>query len=142
MKKKLTAKQQRFADEYIKTGNATQAALEAGYSKKTAGVIANENLNKPYIKEYIDKQLNLIHSAKIADAKEIQEFLTSVLRGDETETVATAKGLFSNVELGGKDRLKAAELLGKTKSMFTDRKQIDGDLNISIDSDGEYDAND
>ncbi|WP_317619023.1 terminase small subunit [Bombilactobacillus folatiphilus] len=105
-------------------------------------MIGNENLKKPYIKAYIDKQQDLIHSSKIADAKEIQEFLTSVLRGDETETVATAKGLFSNVELSGKDRLKAAELLGKTKSMFTDRKQIDGDLNISIDSDGEYDAND
>ena len=53
---KMTLKQQRFADEYIITANATQAAIKAGYSKKTAKVIANENLTKPYIKKYIDER--------------------------------------------------------------------------------------
>lgn len=48
--KKLTLKQQRFADEYIISGNATQAAIEAGYSEKTARFIGNENLTKLKIK--------------------------------------------------------------------------------------------
>lgn len=132
-------KQQKFADEYIKTGNASQSAVKAGYSKKTAKFIGAENLKKPYLKEYIDKQLEEIHNSKIADAQEIQEFLTAVMKGEVTETVATSKELYKGVELGGRDRLKAAELLGKTKAMFTDKKQIDGDLNINVDL-GDYDA--
>ena len=54
---KLTIKQQRFADEYIISGNATEAAIKAGYSKKTANVIGVENLIKPNIKTYIDEKL-------------------------------------------------------------------------------------
>ena len=54
---KLTIKQQRFADEYIISGNATEAAIKAGYSKKTANRIATENLSKPVIKSYIDERL-------------------------------------------------------------------------------------
>ena len=54
---KMTSKQQRFCDEYLIDLNATQAAIRAGYSKKTAGVIAAENLKKPYIAEYIEKRM-------------------------------------------------------------------------------------
>src|SRR5690625_1285887 len=55
--KKLTVKQKRFADNYIETGNARQSAISAGYSERTASVIASENLTKPNILAYIDKQL-------------------------------------------------------------------------------------
>lgn len=54
---KLTAKQKRFCDEYLIDLNATQAAIRAGYSKKTARAIANENLTKPAIKEYINQRM-------------------------------------------------------------------------------------
>lgn len=84
---KLTEKQKRFADEYIKSGNLTQSAIEAGYSKKTARVIGQENLLKPAIKSYIDDRMQAIEDSRIMTAKEAIEFLTSVVRGDIKETV-------------------------------------------------------
>lgn len=84
---KLTEKQKRFADEYIKSGNATQAAIKAGYSKKTAQVIGAENLLKPMVKSYIDERMQIIENSRIMTAKEAVEFLTSVVRGDVKETV-------------------------------------------------------
>ncbi|RHW46805.1 terminase small subunit [Bombilactobacillus bombi] len=138
--KKLTVKQQKFADEYIKLGNATKAAIEAGYSKKYTHTNAHKLLQNTAIKEYIDKQLEEIHNSKIADAQEIQEFLTATMRGKTKETVVTQKGDIYEVPVNPKDQLKASELLGKTKAMFTDKKQIDGDLNINVDM-GDYDDN-
>ncbi|MGY5437659.1 terminase small subunit [Lactiplantibacillus argentoratensis] len=94
MARKLTPKQQRFADEYIKSGNAADAARKAGYSKRSARSVGQENLTKPDIKKYIDEQMAEIESSKIADAKEVMEFYTRVLRGEELETVVvgTADG--------------------------------------------------
>ncbi|MCT4402540.1 terminase small subunit [Leuconostoc suionicum] len=87
---KLTPKQKRFADEYIKTGNATQSAIEAGYSKKTAAVIATENLIKPNIKAYIEKCMSDIASNRVMSYTEAVELLTSIARGEEKETVVVA----------------------------------------------------
>lgn len=84
---KLTEKQKRFADEYIKSGNAKEAAIKAGYSKKTAKVAGYENLTKPYLKNYIDERMRTIENNRIMTAKEAVEFLTSVVRGDVKETV-------------------------------------------------------
>lgn len=84
---KLTEKQKRFADEYIKSGNATQAAIKAGYSKRTARTIAQQNLTKLDIKNYIDERMQTIENNRIMTAKEAVEFLTSVVRGDVKETV-------------------------------------------------------
>lgn len=84
---KLTSKQRLFADEYIKSGNATQAAIKAGYSERTARFIGNENLTKPNVKSYIDAKMAEIESHKIADAKEALQYLTRVLRGEETEEI-------------------------------------------------------
>lgn len=84
---KLTEKQKRFADEYIKSGNATQAAIKAGYSKKTANRIGAENLSKLVIRDYIDERMQTIENNRIMTAKEAVEFLTSVVRGDVKETV-------------------------------------------------------
>ncbi|MDF8368300.1 terminase small subunit [Weissella paramesenteroides] len=84
---KLTEKQKRFADEYIKSGNATQAAIKAGYSKKTANRIGAENLSKLVIRDYIDERMRTIENNRIMTAKEAVEFLTSVVRGDVKETV-------------------------------------------------------
>ncbi|QSB50764.1 terminase small subunit [Leuconostoc falkenbergense] len=87
---KLTPKQKKFADEYIKTGNATQSAIEAGYSKKTAAVIATENLIKPNIKAYIEKCMAEIASNRVMSYTEAVELLTSIARGEEKETVVVA----------------------------------------------------
>ena len=67
---KLTLKQKRFADEYIISGNATQSAIKAGYSKKTAGVIGDENLKKPNVAEYIKKRLDVLDAERTMSLKE------------------------------------------------------------------------
>lgn len=125
---KLTEKQKRFADEYIISGNATQAAIKAGYSKKTANRIGPENLSKLVIKNYIEERLEELKSERTADAQEVLEYLTSVMRGNETEEVliGVGEGVQSTVqkEVGAKDRLKAAELLGKRFALFTDKTEV------------------
>ena len=113
MKHKLTVKQKKFCDEYIRSGNATEAALKAGYRSRTAYSIGNENLKKPELKKYIEEKIKEIESAKLATAKETLEYLTSVMRGEQTETVVTAKGLYRNVEVSAKDRISAAKELLK-----------------------------
>lgn len=139
--KGLTQKQRRFIDEYIISGNATQAAIKAGYSKKTAAVTATENLRKPNIKAEIQVRNAEIRSEKTADMTEVMEYLTSVMRGEQTESVATSKGVFSNVEVSAKDRIKAAELIGKRNGAWTDKKELTGDLKIDIGV-GDYDDED
>lgn len=83
---KMTPKQLRFADEYIASGNATQAALKAGYSSKTAQRTGSENLSKPLIKAYIEQKMAEIESHKIATAKEALQGITAIARGETTET--------------------------------------------------------
>lgn len=125
---KMTLKQQRFADEYIITGNATQAAIKAGYSKKTAKVIANENLTKPYIKKYIDERLEQLESEKIASQQEVLSYLSSVMRGEMTEQTLRSVGesgqVIAEIDVGAKDRIKAAELLGKRYKLWTDKQEV------------------
>lgn len=82
---KLTTKQRLFADEYIKSGNATQAAIKAGYANEVSG---RENLRKPTVKAYIDAKMAEIESHKIADAKEAMQAITAIARGETTETQA------------------------------------------------------
>lgn len=135
---KLTQKQQRFVDEYIISGNATQAAIKAGYSKKTAKQMGTENLAKPIIKAEIDRRNAEIKSAKTADMQEVMEYLASVMRGEQTESVATAKGIYDNVPVSAKDHIKAAELIGKRHGAWTDKKEISGNMNIDIGM-GDYD---
>lgn len=124
---KLTEKQKRFADEYIISGNATQAAIKAGYSKKTANRIATENLSKLVIKNYIDERLAKLESKRIANAQEVLEYLTGVMRGDEKEEVMTEEGI-SYREPSVKDKLKAAELLGKRHALFTEKQEISANV--------------
>ena len=81
----MTAKQERFCAEYLKDGNATQAAIRAGYSEKTAASIGSENLTKPEIKSKITELRKQIEDSLIADAAEILKFYTRVLRGEEKE---------------------------------------------------------
>lgn len=112
----LTSKQRKFADEYIRTGNATQSAISAGYSEKTAAVVGGENLRKPYIKRYIDSHLNELSKSTIMGAQEAMEFLTSIARGEVKETVIVG-GAFgvteTEKEADIKTRIKATKELLK-----------------------------
>ena len=136
---KMTLKQQRFADEYIITGNATQSAIKAGYSKKTARAIANENLMKPYIKEYIDERLAKLESETIATQEEVLQYLTSVMRGEKTEPLLVLDGEGTQKVIEAvpnvQSRTRAAELLGKRYGTFTDRV----DINAQIESKPKFD---
>ena len=122
MTRKLTEKQKAFADYYIECLNATEAARKAGYSKNTVGAIGHENLKKPKIKEYIDKRLAEKDDERVAKQDEILEFLTAVMRND-TEYLEQ----YDPIEI--RDRLKAAEKLGKRYAMFVDKQEIEHDIN-------------
>lgn len=113
---KLTAKQRKFCDEYIKSGNATEAYFKAGYqikSNEAARANASRMLTKANIKEYIETRFKQLESKKLAGAREVLEYLTSVMRGEQTESVATAKGVYDNVPVSAKDRISAAKELLK-----------------------------
>ena len=125
---KLTLKQERFIQEYLIDLNATQAAIRAGYSKKTASAIGLENLRKPRIKQAIDEKLKQIDNEKTADAKEVREFWSRVMRGQEKETVLRYDGdgyqVKEEIEVSMRDRIKASELIGKSFAMFTDKVDL------------------
>lgn len=136
----LTDKQRKFCDEYLIDLNATQAAIRAGYSPKTARMIANENLTKPYIKEYIEKRMAEKEKELIADQDEVLKYLTSVLRGKSQSTEIIVEGVGDGCseartilkEPSEKDRLKAAELLGKRYGLYTDKVEADVDMELNI----------
>lgn len=112
----LRGKQRKFADNYIKSGNATAAYVNAGYkvrSNETARANASRLLTNANVKAYIEMRLKQLESAKLATAQETLEYLTSVMRGEQTETVVTAKGIYRNVEVSAKDRITAAKELLK-----------------------------
>lgn len=94
---KLTEKQKRFADYYIELGNATQAAINAGYAKRSAQQIGAENLLKPVIKTYIDERLAQLASERIMGAQEAVELLSSIARAEITEVVVVSTPLGSEV---------------------------------------------
>lgn len=132
----LTVKQQKFADEYIISGNATQAAITAGYSKKTAYAMGAENLKKPVITEYIKKQCEEVTAKKVISQQEILERLSKFGRGEATETVVTNKGDAIKVPVGAKDQIRSLELLGRRYSMWTDNVNLNGsDIKITIGGD-------
>jgi phage terminase small subunit len=130
---KLTAKQKLFCDEYLIDLNATQAAIRAGYSKQTAGAIGTENLQKPLIKEYIEKRMAEKEAALIADQNEVLKYLTAVLRGESRSSIVVVESTGDFMSEARevqkapdeKERLKAAELLGKRYSLFKDNVKLD-----------------
>lgn len=135
----MTPKQRKFCDEYLISGNATDAAIKAGYSPKTAKQTGSENLSKPDLKQYIEAELEKLHSAKIADAEEVLQYLTSVMRGEHTEQVLKLAGdgfqTITDIDVSAKERIKAAELIGKRYSLFTDKVGLEGAVPVVITGD-------
>jgi len=136
----LTLKQQRFADEYIISGNATDAAVKAGYSKKTANRIATENLSKLVIQTYIDEKLKELSDKKVADQQEVLAYLTAVLRGETQSEIVVVEGVGDGCSEARrlqklpdeKERLKAAELLGKRMGLFKDKLDVTANVPVII----------
>lgn len=129
-------KQKKFADEYIISGNATQAAIKAGYSKKYTNTNANKLLQNTTVREYIDKIMAKHDNKKIAKQEEVLEYLTCILRGEQTEETLKGAGngvqVIDDIEVSAKDRIKAAELLGKRYGIWTDRVSVDEPISITI----------
>ena len=119
MDNKLTPKQRAFADYYIETGNATEAARRAGYKKPN--VQGSQNLEKLSIKSYIEERVKASDEKRIAKGEEVLEYLTKVMRGEEKDQF----GLDASLQ----DRTKAAELLGKRYRLFVDKVEQKVDLN-------------
>lgn len=148
----MTEKQKIFCDEYLIDLNATQAAIRAGYSEKYAHTNANKLLQNTTIKEYIQKRLDEKEDALIAKQDEVLKTLTRIMRREEPETVVvTCKKHKSYYDDNGKkviddaeepvavpiptkvsDANKAAEMLGKYYTLFTDRTQIEGEALVQI----------
>jgi phage terminase small subunit len=132
----MTDKQRKFADEYLIDCNATRA-YKAAYSKiksdEAARVNGSKLLTNTNIKAYIEEQLEKMHNEKIADATEVMMYLTAVMRGEHTEEVVVVEGYGEGCssatkvkkDVGAKDRLKAAELIGKRFGIFTDKMKVD-----------------
>lgn len=120
----LTEKERIFADEYIKTTNATQSAIKAGYAENSASVTGSKMLRKPKVRQYIDEVMNERSKNTIATADEVLEYLTKVMNGEEKD----AFGLDASIA----DRTKAAELLGKRHMLFTEKVKLDAEIEIDI----------
>lgn len=139
----MTEKQRIFADEYLIDLNATRSYKVAYPSVKndnTAAAAAARLLRNVNVKSYIDERLAEIHDEKTADAKEVMEYLTSVMRGESTSEEIVVEGTGDGCseartmekKPSEKDRLKAAELLGKRYALFTDKVDMDTDMDLNI----------
>lgn len=139
----MTAKQMRFCDEYLIDLNATQAAIRAGYSEKYANTNASKLLQITTIKDFIAKRMAEKESELIANQDEVLKYLTSVMRGQTQAEVVVVENIGDYMSQARtmqkapdeKERLKAAELLGKRYGLYTDRieQEVDMDLQITVD---------
>lgn len=126
---KLTRKQELFATEYVRLkGNGTQAAIAAGYSEKTARSIAVENLAKPNIKKRIQELSQKADAEKVADAQEVLQLLTEIVRGEMSEEVVAinpqGEESRTNRKPTIKDRSKALEILSRCLGMTLPETQV------------------
>lgn len=139
----MTDRQQRFADEYIIDCNASRA-YKAAYPNVKKDTVAKANgsrlLANANVKAYIEEKLEEISSKKTAKAREVMEYLTSVLRGESEESVVVVEGSGGGCTEARiikkppdeKERLRAAELLGKRYGLFTDKVDIGGAVPVVI----------
>ncbi|MDF0480256.1 terminase small subunit [Vagococcus sp. PNs007] len=132
-------KHKKFADEWLIDMNGTRAYKSAYIHIKkdtTAATNAGRLLRDAEIKKYIDERLAEMQSARMAEGQEVLEYLTSVMRGEMTEStlIGLGEGVqdITEIEISAKDRIKSAELLGKRYSLFTDKVSIDGDMSLKV----------
>jgi phage terminase small subunit len=128
----LNVRQEKFCLEYAKCGNATESAKKAGYSERTAKSIGQRLLTYVDIKDRLQELAKIAEDAKIADIKEMQQKLTSIIRQETTEEVPMVvnMGEWSDVQVVNKkpsinNIISAIEKLGKMQGAFTDKVQVD-----------------
>ena len=144
---KMTERQKRFCDEYLIDLNATQAAIRAGYSEKYANTNAPKLLRNTAIKAFISARMAEKETKLIADQDEVLKYLTAVMRGESGAHVLardmTGADRVIKKPPDEKERLKAAELLGKRYGLYTEKveQQTDMELKISVDYGEEPDGN-
>lgn len=130
---RLTQKQKLFVKFYVKSGNATEAAVKAGYSKSTARSIASENLTKPYIKKVINQKMSEIEK-KLGLSKDwvLERLASNVERCRQAEPVLDKEGnVTGEYKFDAAGSNKALELLGRHYKMFTDRTEHEGTVTLS-----------
>ena len=139
----VTDKQRRFCDEYLIDCNATRA-YKAAYPRIKSDEVASASgtrlLGNAKVKTYIQEKLDQISSAKTADAKEVMEYLTSVMRGESSAEIVVVEGEGDGCSSARKihkapdekERLKAAELLGKRFGLFTDKVNVESTAKVVI----------
>ena len=131
MQVNLTPKQLLFCMEYLKDFNGTQAAIRAGYSKKTANEQASRLLANVNIQNQIKENNTKVEKSLIMDIQEIQQRLTKMARGESEEEVIVVEGcgmgesnaIKMKKQICIKDQARALELLGKANGMFIDKVQ-------------------
>lgn len=129
----LNTRQQKFVDEYCKSGNAVQSAKKAGYTEKTASRQASRLLANVNVHAAISTRMEEAKTKNVADTTEILEYLTAVMRGEYEDEVVMNIGKGNGItaaekvaaKVGAKERLKAAEMLAKVNGMFLTRQEID-----------------
>ncbi len=139
---KLTEKQKAFCDYYIESLNATESYKKAYNCKKQATAETNSSrlLSNAKVKSYIDERLKEIESKRIAKAEEVLEYLTKVIRNEEEEEVVVTVNVGDfqtevqkvKKEISAKDKIKAAELLGKRYSLFTEKVDLEANVGVTI----------
>lgn len=134
---KLTPKQADFCDYYIKYGDATKAAIEAGYSEDSARFIGCENLTKPNIREYINKRLEEEREKRVASADEVMAFFTGVMRGEILEPNEQAPRIDTRVNAAKElmKRYNAAE--GRNQSSLEKLDALLKEFNDAVKEDKE-----
>ena len=139
---KLTIKQKAFANYYIELGNATEAYIKAGYKvskREIAEVEGCKLLRNPKVEAYLKDREKQIEEESIAKAEEVLAFLSASLRGEVLEEVVSTESIDGMVkpvilkkQLSAKDRIKAAELLGKRYALFTEKVDLEGNVGVTI----------
>lgn len=132
MKNGLTKKQKEFADEYMKTGNATESAIKAGYSKKTAYAIGNEALKKSKIKEYINQKQEKIEEKITMNIAERQQFLVDIILGNikDTKIILNEQRRYTPVKVVPSldIRLKASDQLNRMQGVYTSTLNVNANM--------------
>ena len=144
--KKLTEKKKKFADYYIKTGNATESAKYAGYSEKTAYSSGQRLLKDVEVAKYVEETMEQLKKETIADADEVLQLLTSIARGETTEENAfvdkNGNAVIVETKVKEKERIKALELLGKRYKLYVDKVEANLDGEVKVVFEGEDDIED
>lgn len=136
---KLNVRQKAFCEFYVASGNATDAAIKAGYSYNYANAQIYKMLGNVGVKNYIDELMKKSKNERIATAEEVLNYLTSVMKGEGQEEVVANTGNVVYTSPSIKDRIKAAELLGKRYALWTDKTKIEGTLPVVIVGEGDLD---